>query len=182
MALERISANRNLILGENVRQESVKTLIGNINAINTDDDLKQNEFNGFVREPINLIVNTYGGSIYDGLALMSAIELSKTPVHITCLGSAMSMGLPIVLSGHKRFAHRYSTFMYHQLSNAVWDKLEDVKQEVKEMERLEQLVDDIILKKTKITREQISKTKETRGEWYITSTEALELGIIDEIL
>jgi len=180
--VENISIQRNLILSENVSQTSVLNIMKSIYDINYDDDTKCKDLINFVREPIKLYINTYGGSIYDGLALINVIQHSTTPVYTICSGSAMSMGLPILLAGSKRIAYKYSTILYHEASTMCWDKLTTIKQDLKEVERLQSVIDKMILDKTKILKEKLDDVKDKKIDWYIPADEALKLGIIDEIL
>lgn len=174
--------NRDLILSENVTQDSVKGLIREILEINDFDDKQEEEKRTYERKPIRLIVNTYGGSVYDGFALVAAIEKSKTPVHTICFGKAMSMGFMIMLAGHKRFAHPLATLMYHQISTLAWGKIEEIKQEVTECERLEKLYDDYVLKHSNLIKKQLDEVKKLKQEWYIGADEAVKLGLVDELL
>ena len=176
------SKGRTLILSEQVNQKSVSDLIKSIYNFNQYDREQASEYKKYKREPINIILNTYGGSVYDGLGLIGAIEMSKTPVHITCLGSAMSMGLFILVSGHKRFIHKHSTVMYHQISTLNWDKLEGIKQNVKEAERLEKVCESILFKYSKVNKDHIKDYKKRKAEWFISPEEALKLKIVDKVL
>jgi ATP-dependent Clp protease protease subunit len=73
--------------------------------------------------------------------------------------------------------------MYHQVSwEMAQEKLIHHEQEVKEGKRLWDVYDEIVLSNTKILPKQLKQIHKERKEWYITSEEALELGIIDEIL
>ena len=173
---------RTFVLSEQVNQKSVSEIIKSIYNINQYDKEQNAEVKKYKREPINIILNTYGGSVYDGLGMIGAIEMSKTPVHITCLGSAMSMGLFILVTGHKRFIHKHSTVMYHQISDFNWDKLEGIKQNMREAVRLEKVCEGILFKYTKVTKGHIKDYKKRKADWFITPQEALRLKIVDKIL
>jgi ATP-dependent Clp protease protease subunit len=173
---------RTLILSDYVEMGTVKPLIQAIYDINMEDLKEEEKLKDYKRKPIHLIVNSFGGSVYDGFALIGAIELSKTPVWTICLGSAMSMGLPILLAGHKRFIHRFGTVMYHEVSSFVWGKLDYFKQEVTEMQRLQTLMDDMITEKTNIMQDKLEEVKNRKGEWYITADDAKKLGIVDAVI
>jgi len=175
-------SKRIFIISSQINQKSVGDLIESIFDINHEDEDKREHYKGYKRDPIKIILNTYGGSVYDGLGLIGAIEQSRTPVHITCVGSAMSMGLFILISGHKRAMHRYSTIMYHQISSFIYDKLEGIKLDLEEGERLEKLCEGILLKRTFITKQQLDDYKERKAEWFIPADEAFKLGIVDMIL
>jgi ATP-dependent Clp protease protease subunit len=174
--------DRILILGEDVEQGSVKELIRSIYDINLDDEEKESIFQDYERAPIHLILNTFGGSVYDGLGLIGAIELSTTPVVVTCLGSAMSMGLFILAAGHHRRAHHLSTVMYHQISLASFDKLEGFKKDALEAQRLEEMCDNLLFKRTKLKAKDLADYKTRKADWYMSAQEALKWGIIDEVI
>lgn len=176
------SKERTFVLSDQISQKTVSDVIKSIININQSDDEHAKKIKRYKRKPIEVILNTYGGSVYDGLGLIGCIETSKTPVNITCLGSAMSMGLFILVTGHERKIHQYSTIMYHQLSSIVWDKLEGLKQDVREAKRLEKVCEGILFKYSKVTRKQIEDYKSRKAEWFITPEEALKLKIVDKII
>jgi ATP-dependent Clp protease protease subunit len=174
--------DRVFMLGDQVTQSSVSSIIKAIWEINIEDTDKESQIKDYQRPAIHLILNTYGGSVYDGLGLIAAMEVSETPVHVTVLGSAMSMGLFILCAGHHRRMHAYSTLMYHQISSVSADKLEGIKKDLAECQRLEELCEEIILKRTHLTPKDLEDHKKTKGEWYIDAGAAAKYGIVDEII
>jgi len=129
-----------------------------------------------------LIINSGGGNIYDGLALIGAIQTSSTEIHTACLGSCMSMAMFIFLAGHKRAMHKFSTLMYHEGTAWLEGHIGSIKNETREMERVEKLLDDMLIANTKVTSKLLKlKTKE-KGNWYITATEAHRLKITDQVI
>jgi ATP-dependent Clp protease protease subunit len=172
---------RVLVLGEDVGQDSATEIIKSIYEYNLIDEENEAMYNDYERKPIHLLINTYGGSVYDGLGIIGAIELSGTPVIGTCMGSAMSMGLFILASCHHRRAHAYSTIMYHQISSGMWDKLEGIRKDLEEAERLQSLCDGILFRKTKLKPSDLENHKSKKSEWYITPKTAKDLGIIDDV-
>jgi ATP-dependent Clp protease, protease subunit len=173
---------RTIIISDYISKGSVSDAIKSILEINEDDSEKDEVVKDWERQPIQLVLNTYGGSVYDGLGLIGAMEVSQTPVHTYAIGSAMSMGLFILLMGQKRFSAPYSTLMYHQISTFAWDKLEGIKDQIKEAERLETMMEQMLYDRSQVKPETIETYKKERREWYIAPEEAKKLGIIDEIL
>ena len=94
----------------------------------------------------------------------------------------MSAGLIIFLGGHKRYCYKGSTFLYHQTSLETRQKLDGFKRLGIWCDKLEKEIDDFVIENTKITQEQINDTNEKNHDWYISAEEALQLGIVDEIL
>lgn len=135
-------------------------------------------------DPIKLIINSGGGDIYDGLALIGFIQSSPIQINTYSYGGrVMSMALPIYLCGTERYATKYTTFMHHP---SAWEmdfaKIEIHKQELAEIERLEGMINSLILKQTKIPKKTIQKYQEMNREWYISAEEAKSLGIVHKLI
>lgn len=175
--------SRTIILCGEVDDNTVYDLMEMICDINEYDDENEDNVRDYERKPIKMIVNSFGGSVYDGFALIGVMENSKTPIHTYCYGSAMSMALLILVSGHKRFGHRLATFMYHEcLDSPAYDKLATLKENLEETKRIMKVYDDQLLSKTKLKRKQIEDTKKIKLDWYISPEEALSYKVIDQII
>ena len=131
---------------------------------------------------IQILLSTYGGNVYDGLSLYDAIKNSKTDVDITCFGKIMSMGIVILLSAKTRKAYRNTTFMIHELSSGVIGKLADMEESIDEAKRINRVLFDIIEKETKITHSWLKEVYNKKKDWFFTAEEALEIGLITEII
>ncbi|UKS28834.1 ATP-dependent Clp protease proteolytic subunit [Paenibacillus sp. HWE-109] len=175
-------SDRTLYLFDGINKSSVKAIIEQIMKVNQFDDDKDKKEKDFKRVPIDLIINSNGGSVYDGLALINVIDNSKTPVHTYVYGLAASMSLLIAVSGHKRHAGRLSTFMYHSVSTHIDGHLEHLKNRVDETQRLQNIYDQYILSKTTLSIEELLRVQENQRNWYMSPDEALSVGIIDEIV
>jgi ATP-dependent Clp protease protease subunit len=180
-----IARERNLYLSHQIDQDSINELSRAIVEINKDDEYlgKLVGLHGmsYTPKPINLYIDSYGGQVYQCLGLIGIMDKSVVPVHTIVTGTAMSCGFIIGISGHKRYAYNTSTFMYHQVSGGVVGKLKDMEADVVETKRLQLILEQITLSKTKITINDLEDNYKCKNEWYITPTEALKLGIIDEI-
>ncbi len=161
-----------------VDDESSNDIIEEIYSINQEDFGISVE----KRSPITLIVNSPGGEVYDGIAIVDAMNLSKTPINVVVLGRAMSMGLLIAACGHHRAASRNARFMYHEGSYEASGTGKIHKNELAEYTKLEKLYDNILMEKTKLTTKELKNIKNSAKEWYFDSNTALKLGIIDEIV
>lgn len=176
------NCKREFILNDTVNNASVKDIIMGILEANRQDAEKEEEDPDFVRKPINLIVNTFGGSVYDGFGLVAAIDSSQTPVHTYLYGKAMSMGLIIFASGHYRYAHPLGTLMYHGVSTGVQGKIEDIEMSITQSKRLNEAYDKYLLAVSDIPKKLIDQIKADRTELYLFALEAIEYGLVDEIL
>lgn len=175
--------SRTIILSSDIDGDTVYDIIERICYINDYDDDNEDTIKDYSRKPIKLIVNSFGGSVYDGFALIGVMENSKTPVHTYCYGSAMSMALLIFVSGHARFAHRLCTFMYHEcLDQPIYDKLTTLRENIEETKRIMQVYDEHLISKTLLKRSQLEKSKKAKFDWYMNPDTALKLAITDEII
>ncbi len=92
------------------------------------------------------------------------------------------MALLAAAAAHKRYAHKLATFMYHDSLTNLEGKLEHVHDTLGELRRVKDQYDRELLMKTKISQSKLDEVKKCKDDWYISAEEALELGIIDEML
>jgi ATP-dependent Clp protease protease subunit len=167
--------SRIITLGD-IETEIVNDIIHSIYEINEEDVKKQ------TADPIKLIINSAGGEIYSGLALIDVINTSLTPIHTICHGSAMSMGLIVFVSGHHRTASPNATFMYHEAMYGLEGKTAYHRQEIKEANRIDKICDEYLLSRTKLTQKLLDNVKNTQAEWYFDAKTALKYDVVNEIL
>lgn len=146
------------------------------------DDERESREKDFKREPIKIYVNSFGGSVYDMWALIDIISNSKTPIHTYCTGYAMSAACKIFLAGHKRYISKHATLLYHQMSCFAGGKYQDVVEDIEQMTYLQNMIEEYVASKTKITVEELKRIRETKSDYYIHSEEAINLGFADEII
>jgi ATP-dependent Clp protease protease subunit len=168
---------RTIVLSGEIDESSVKDAIQTISFINEIDSGKDEV------EPIKLIINSLGGNILDCFALIGVIENSFVPVYTYGYGSIMSMALPILVAGDKRFGHPLATFMYHECLDSVpYDKMSIIKENIEETDRLMDMYDEYLISRTSLTQKQLNKIKNKKTDWYFGSDEALSYNIINEVI
>ena len=170
---------RRILLSSNVKSDTINNIIVKIIEINENDDQCERDYKDWVREPIQLFINSFGGSVYDGLALVDVIRQSKTPVYTISIGSSMSMGFWIYLAGAKRFIGENSTLMFHDITCWSWDKTEGLKQVLNECLRLQEIILNEITGTSLVKRETLDDYITRKAEWYITPREAITLKLSD---
>lgn len=173
---------RKLFLSGEVDSASIKTIIGEILNFNDYDAREKKLKSSYVREPIVLFINSPGGNVYDGFALVDIIKASKTPIYTVCIGHCMSMGLIIFLAGHKRYVGKNSTIMIHGASFLEYGKTPEAEEALNEAKRLEEMLTEIIVETTKIKKKQIEEIITMRSNWYVSAAQAIKLGIADGFL
>jgi ATP-dependent Clp protease protease subunit len=177
---------RTLYLPEQVNQESMNKLTKSIIEINESDEYLKKLYSindvKYTPKAINLYIDSYGGAVYQCFGLLGVMAKSKTPIHTIVTGAAMSCGFMILISGHRRFGYELSTPLYHQVSTGFKGNVQDMEESLEETKRLQEKIEKITLERTKITRKKLKEILKNKVDWHMTAEEALDLGVIDEII
>lgn len=179
---QNIEFTSRIIYVNNIESADIKEVMDMISKINYYDQLNIDNDKKYKPEPIKLMINTFGGEVYEAFALIDLINKSITPIHTYGIGSVMSSGLPILLAGKRRFAYKLCTFMYHEVATTYEGKTRGHTEEVSEMKRVMVIFDKLITSKSKLKQKQLDQIKTTKKDWYFTSKEAKALGIIEAIV
>lgn len=136
----------------------------------------------YIPEPIRIYINSSGGSVYSMLGLYDFIRMSPTPVHTYTYGMAASAAAVLLTAGKRRFATAHSFVLIHSVSSWLTGKVEDLKDDLKQTECLNDLINKLLAEHTKISVSRLADKDKYKEDWWISAPEALELGIIDEII
>lgn len=133
------------------------------------------------KKPIQMFINSPGGSIHAGLAIIDTMNFIKAPVYTIVSGLAASMGAAILSCGEKghRIAMPNATIMLHQTSAMEEGNIQDMRVGLAYTEKLNARLITIIAKKCGKTLKQL-EADTIRDSWMFAE-EALKYGIIDEI-
>lgn len=126
-------------------------------------------------EPINIYINSYGGSVVDALAIYDVSQALKSPIRTVCVGKAASMGAILMLMGKERCGFKHSKFMVHKVSGGGYGNPEDLKVSYEESLKFQEELEEILREKTSI------KVLSSIDTW-LNSKEALECQLITKIL
>jgi ATP-dependent Clp protease protease subunit len=131
---------------------------------------------------IYMYINSPGGSIYAGLAIYDTMQWLRPDVSTVCMGMAMSMGAVILTAGSKgkRYALPNSTMLIHQPLGGAEGQAADIEITAREILRLRRSLYEILSYHTGQTVERI--TQDSDRNYYMTAPQAIEYGLIDEIL
>lgn len=177
---------RDLFFNVQVDQTTIGDLTKKIIDINEHDAFLKKMYSvydiEYVAKPIRIFIDSYGGYVYQCFGLLSVIERSLTPVHTIVTGCAMSCGFMILISGHKRFGHRLSTPLYHQVSSGAFGTVKQMEEEIEEAKRLQGIIEELVLSKTKIPKKKLQQVFQNKVDWYMNAADAKSYGVIDEIL
>ncbi|HUT97190.1 MAG TPA: ATP-dependent Clp protease proteolytic subunit [Dehalococcoidales bacterium] len=131
---------------------------------------------------ISLYIHCPGGIISSGLAIYDTMQLIKPDVSTICVGLAASMGTLLLCAGTKgkRYALPNSTIHMHQAVGGAQGQASDIVIAAREIARQQDLIKDIIVKHTGQPLEKV--THDTDRDFYLNPEQAVEYGIVDEIL
>lgn len=132
------------------------------------------------RKPIRIMFFSNGGDLDVNNSMVDIIKMSKTPVYGYNMGKAYSAGCFIFMACHKRFAMPHSTFLLHKGSGSFEGTFDEVASHMSEYQRSIDELCEYIISNSKITKEKLDEN--IWNEWFITADEALELGVVDEIV
>ena len=130
--------------------------------------------------PINLYINSYGGSVFAGFSSVDHIINCKVPVHSIVDGCAASAATIMSVVADHRMMQKHSFMLIHQLSAGSWGKFEDLKDDMTNNELLMKTIKEIYEQYTKIPRKQLNEILK-RDLWWDAKT-CLEYGLVDEII
>jgi ATP-dependent Clp protease protease subunit len=131
---------------------------------------------------ITIYINSPGGYVSAGLAIYDTIQYIKPNVCTICIGQAASMAAILLAAGTKgkRYALPHSRIMLHQPAGGAGGQAADIAIHAKEIMRIKESLNHILVKHTLQPMEVISK--DTDRNFFMDATEAKAYGIIDEIL
>jgi len=167
----RLLKDRIIFLGEEVNEHSMNLCIMQMLFLDREDP----------HMPIEFYINSPGGSVVDGLALYDVMHTISAPVNTTCVGTAASMGAILLCGGTgTRSALPNSRIMIHQVSSGARGKSADLRIQMAETDKLENILFQILADKTGKTLKQIAK--DCDRDYYLSSEEAKTFGLIDSVI
>jgi ATP-dependent Clp protease protease subunit len=131
---------------------------------------------------ISIYVNSPGGQVYSGLAIYDTMQFVRPDIQTICVGIAMSMGAVILSGGAegKRLALPNAKILIHQVSGGFQGQATDIEIQARETIALKRRLEEILSQHTGRPQEQVAKDMER--DYFMTSQEALDYGIIDNVI
>ena len=132
------------------------------------------------RTPIKVMINSGGGDVQVMLTIIKTMKISKTPIYTICFSSAMSAAAEILAAGHKRYALPGTCVMVHSGSCSYGGTMEQAESCKKYVDTLTKRATEEFCANTKINAKTLKK--KGASDWYMSEEEALENGVVDEII
>lgn len=131
---------------------------------------------------IQMYINSPGGNVYSGLGVYDTMQYITPDVSTICIGMAASMAQVLLTAGTKgkRTALKHSRVMMHQPSGAIGGQASDIEITVNEIKKVKKNLFEIIAFHSGKTAKQVEK--DCDRDYWLTSEEAKEYGLVDEVL
>ena len=171
----RLLKDRIIFLSEDVNHVTASLVVAQLLFLESEDPDKE----------IYLYINSPGGSITDGMAIVDTMNYIKCPVSTICVGMAASMGAVLLASGQKgkRYALPNAEILIHQPligGGGLSGQTTEIKIHAEHMVRTREKLNKLLSEKTGQSIETIER--DTERDHYMTAQEALEYGLIDGIM
>ncbi|NPA25496.1 MAG: ATP-dependent Clp endopeptidase proteolytic subunit ClpP [Deltaproteobacteria bacterium] len=168
----RLLRDRIIFLGTAIDDNVANAVIAQLLFLEADDPDRD----------INIYVNSPGGAVTAGLAIYDTMQFVKPDITTICVGQAASMGALLLAAGTagKRYALPHSRIMLHQPMGGFSGQATDIEIHAREILRLKRDLNEILQQHTGRELEQLQK--DTDRDFFMSSEQALEYGVIDEII
>ena len=160
---------RIIFLSGEINDTLANTVIGELLYLDKED-----------KKDIYLYINSPGGAVTSGLAIYDTIKFINSNVITIGMGLCASMGAFLLSSGYKRYALENTEIMIHEPLGGYEGKASNIKLQTDRIIKLKDRINTILAKNTKQKKQKIEK--DTLIEYYMSSKEAKNYGIIDEII
>ncbi len=168
----RLLKDRIIFIGSQIDDNTAALVIAQLLFLQSEDPQKD----------INIYINSPGGSVSAGLAIYDTMQFVTPDISTICMGMAASFAQVLLCAGAKgkRFALPNSRIMMHQPAGGTQGQTTDIEIYTNEMLRMRKVLYEIISKHTGKDISQILKDAER--DFYMSPQEALDYGIIDQIM
>jgi len=168
----RLLKDRIVILGSEVNDDIANLITAQFLFLESEDPDKE----------ISFYINSPGGSVTSGMAIYDTMQFVRPPVSTICIGQAMSMAAVLLCAGQKgrRYALPHSRVHIHQPLGGAQGQASDIEIHAREILRVREELNNIIQRHSGQNLKKIEK--DTDRDLFMTPTQAVEYGLIDEVI
>jgi len=168
----RLLKDRIVFVGGEIDDDMANAIIAQLLFLQSQDPEKE----------VSMYINSPGGSVTAGLAILDTMRMVKCPVATYCVGQAASMGAILLASGEKgrRFALPHARIMVHQPWGGAQGKASDIEITAREILRLKDMLNGILAEASGRTLESVAN--DTDRDHFMSADEAKAWGIVDKVL
>jgi len=167
----RLLKDRIIFIGTDINDQVSNVVVAQLLFLKMEDPKKD----------INLYINSPGGQITAGLAILDTMLFLGCDINTYCIGQAVSMAALLLAAGTKgkRFALPHSRIMIHQPYGGVGGTTEDISIQAREILEMRKITDTLL---SRFTGQSIQKVREdSERDYYMNPETALQYGIVDHI-
>ncbi len=168
----RLLKDRIVFVSGEIEDGMANAIVAQLLFLQAEDDKKE----------ISMYINSPGGSVTAGLAILDTMKMVKCPVATYCVGQAASMGAVLLSAGEKGRRHSLpnARIMIHQPWGGAEGKASDIEITANEILRLKKILNQILADGSGKTLDEV--TKDTDRDHFMSATEAQKWGIVDKVL
>ena len=168
----RLLKDRIVFVGGEIDDDMANAVVAQLLFLQSQDPEKE----------VSMYINSPGGSVTAGLAILDTMKMVKCPVATYCVGQAASMGAILLAAGEKgrRYALPHARIMVHQPWGGAQGKASDIEITAREILRLKDMLNGILAEASGRTLEGV--TNDTDRDHFMSAEEAKAWGIVDEVL
>ena len=168
----RLLKDRIVFVGGEIDDDTANAIVAQLLFLQAQDAEKE----------VSMYINSPGGSVTAGLAILDTMKMVKCPVATYCVGQAASMGAILLASGEKgrRYALPHARIMVHQPWGGAQGKASDIEITAREILRLKEMLNGILAEAAGKTLESV--TNDTDRDHFMSAEEAKTWGIVDKVL
>jgi ATP-dependent Clp protease protease subunit len=137
------------------------------------------------QEVIPIIIDSYGGQVYSLMTMVDAIRNSRVPIATIVEGKAMSCGAVLLTCGQEgmRFAAPNATVMIHEVSSGSWGKVEEIKVDAKETDRLNIAIMQMMAENCGKPKNYFLDLVHEKGhaDWFLTAQDAKQHNVVNHV-
>jgi ATP-dependent Clp protease, protease subunit len=160
-----------IFIGDVIDDDMANSVIGQLLFLNEESS-----------GPVRMYINSPGGSVTAGLAILDTMDFVRSPIHTYCVGQAASMAAVLLAKGKKgkRFSLPHSRIMIHQPSmHYLSGQATDIQIYAKEIQEMKEILVDLLAEATGQTKEKLFADMER--DFFMRPEAAKEYGLIDAI-
>lgn len=162
--------NREIFLYENINNESALRVIQELKALNLVN-----------KKPITLWLNSSGGSVASGFAIINTIKSIKSKVTTIINSQVCSMGSLVAITGDERLIVKNGVFMAHDMKGGITgDYSQKVEDRAYFIKKYYKLIEEHLKGHTDLTTKEINRAR--AGELWLFADDCLDKGIVDKII
>lgn len=173
--------NRSIVISSEITSRVAGYVVSQIMEINQLDFERSQALKEYHPEPIELYINSTGGNVTDGFAIIGAMEMSHTPIITYALGIVASMALAIFIAGDARIAHRHARLMFHSISYGLMGHITDHEDMHKEADLLQRMYNELFTDLTNLPQERIDEIRLMKKDFFFSGKQAVKYGIADKV-